>query len=109
MKQNSPSLFRNLAVGTFGKLLIVFSTKANLLYLLCSVAQGCCFLHLIKQNCLLKTFLRTLILMPQLSLYPSRTNRHVHEYEAFGCGVDILVAVTYLSVVIFQKQNQKMI
>ena len=29
----------------------------------------CCLLHLIKQNCLLKTFLRTLILMNQVSLY----------------------------------------
>ena len=29
----------------------------------------CCPLHLIKQSCLLKTFLRTLILMTQVSLY----------------------------------------
>ena len=29
----------------------------------------CCLLHLIKQNCLLKTFLRTRILMTQVSLY----------------------------------------
>ena len=34
-----------------------------------SATQRCCLLHLIKQNCLLKTFLRTLILMTQLSLY----------------------------------------
>ena len=34
MKQESPSLPRNLALGTFGKLLIVFSAKVNLLYLL---------------------------------------------------------------------------
>ena len=40
----------------FGILLIVFSTKVNLLYLPYSVAQRCCFLHLIKQNCLLKAF-----------------------------------------------------
>ena len=32
IKQKSPSLPRNLALGTFGKLLIVFSTKLNLLY-----------------------------------------------------------------------------
>ena len=33
---------------------------------------------------------------------------HVHKYEAaFGCGVDILMAVTFLSIVLFQKQNQK--
>ena len=29
----------------------------------------CCLQHLIKQNCFLKTFLRTLILMTQVSLY----------------------------------------
>ena len=35
---------------------------------------------------------------------------HVHKYEAaFACGVDILMAVTFLSIVLFQKQNQKMI
>ena len=43
--------------------------KANLLYLLYSTVQRCCLLHLIKQNCLLKFFLSTLILMTQLSLY----------------------------------------
>ena len=31
--------------------------------------QRCCLLHLIKQNCLLKTFLKTPILMTQVSLY----------------------------------------
>ena len=36
LKQKSPSLPRNLALGTFGELLIVFSTKVNLLYLLYS-------------------------------------------------------------------------
>ena len=35
---------------------------------------------------------------------------HVHKYEAaFDCGVDILMAVTFLPIVLFQKQNQKMI
>ena len=37
------------------------STKANLLYLLYSTIQRGCLLHLIKKNCLLKTFLRTVI------------------------------------------------
>ena len=69
IKEKSPSFPRNLALGTFGELPIVFSTKVNLLYLLYSMAWRCCFLHLIKQNCLLKTFLRTLILMTQVSLY----------------------------------------
>ena len=36
MKQTSPSLLRNLALGTFGELPIVFSTKTNLPYLLYS-------------------------------------------------------------------------
>ena len=69
LKQKSPSLHRNLALGTFDKLLIVFSTKVNLLYLLYSTDQMCCLLHLIKQNYLLKTFLRTLILILLVSLY----------------------------------------
>ena len=60
-KQKSPSLLRNLALTIFGKLLIVFSTKVNLLYLFFSMAPRGCLLHLIKQNHLLKTFLRTLI------------------------------------------------
>ena len=46
---------RNLALGTFGELLIVFLTKINLLYLYSKVPR-CCLLHLIKLNCLLKTF-----------------------------------------------------
>ena len=81
-KNKSPSLPRNLALKTFGKLPIVFSIKINLLYLLYSMAQRCCLLHLIKQNCLLKTFLWTLILMPQVSLFSvflSRTNLKLHD------------------------------
>ena len=81
LKQKSPSLPRNLALGTSGKLLIVFSTKANLLYLHYSTAQRCCLLHVIKQNCLLKTFLRTLILMTRvisLPVFPSITNLKLH-------------------------------
>ena len=65
----SPSVPRNLALGTFGELLIVFSTKVNLPYLLYSMARRCCLLNLIRQNCLLKTFLITLILMTQVSPY----------------------------------------
>ena len=58
-----------LGSQTFGKLLIVFSTKVNLIYLLYSMVQRCCLLLLIKQKSLLKTFLGTLILMIQVSLY----------------------------------------
>ena len=57
IKQKSPLLPRKLALVTSGELLIVFSTKVNLLYLLYSTGQRCCLLHLIKQNCLLKIFL----------------------------------------------------
>ena len=69
LKQKSPSIPRNLALGSFGKLLIAFSMEVNLLYLLYSTVWRCCLLHLIKQNCLLKTFLRTLILTTWVYLY----------------------------------------
>ena len=78
IKQISPSLPRNVTLGCFGELLIVFSTKENLLYPLCSTALRCCLLDLIKQNCLLKTFSRTLILMNQLPVFSSRTNQKLH-------------------------------
>ena len=68
LRQRNPSLPRNLILGTFGESLIVFLTKVNLIYLLYSMAQSCYLLPLIKQNCLLKTFLRTLILMIRVSL-----------------------------------------
>ena len=82
IKQKRPSLPRNLVVWTFCELPIVFSTKVNLLYFLDATAWRCCLLHLIKQNCLLKTFLRNIILMTQVSLFfqvfPSRTNMKLH-------------------------------
>ena len=62
-------IYLNLALGTFGKLSIVLSTLENLLYIppLFNSPQ-CSLLHLIKQNCLMKTFQRTLIFMTQVSL-----------------------------------------
>ena len=39
----------------------ILKKKVNLLYLLYSLAWRCCLLHLIKQNCLLQTFLKTFI------------------------------------------------
>ena len=70
IKQKGTSLLRNLALRTFGKLSLVFSTKVNMLHLLYSIAHRCCLLHLIKQNCLLKIVLRTtLILITQVSLH----------------------------------------
>ena len=67
IKQKSLSLTRNLAFRT--KLPSVLN-KVNLLYLLYSISQSCCLLHLIEQNCSLKNFPRTLILMTLVSLYP---------------------------------------
>ena len=79
LKQKSPSLPRNLVLGTFGELLIVFSAKVNLLYLLYSTDRRCCLLHLTKQNYLLKTFPRTQILMTlMIPVFPSRTNLKLH-------------------------------
>ena len=43
---------------------LVFSTKVNLPYPVCLMTLRCCLLHPIKQNCLLKTFLRTLVRTP---------------------------------------------
>ena len=80
IKQKGPSLSRNLALGTLGKLSIVFLAKVNLLYLLYLKARRCFLFHLINQNRLLKTFLRTLILMTQVSLpvFHSRANLKLH-------------------------------
>ena len=79
VKLKSPLL--GLALVTFGVLLIVFSTKVNLFSLLYSTAQRCCPLHLTKQNCLLKTFVRTLNLDDSgiaLPVFPYRTNLKLH-------------------------------
>ena len=42
IKQKNLSLPRNLALRTFGELLIVFSAKVNLIYLLYPTARRCC-------------------------------------------------------------------
>ena len=80
IKQKSLSLSINLVLRTFVELPIVFSTKANLLYLLYSMAQRCCLLHLIKQNSLLKTSKNSNLDDSGISLpvFPSRTNRKQH-------------------------------
>ena len=59
------------------------------------MAWRCCFLHLIKQNCLLKTFLRTLILITQVSLYLfslPRTNLKLHKISAMPKMVKRVIA-----------------
>ena len=80
IKQKSPSFPRNLALKTFGKLLIVFSKKVNLLYLLYLTAYRCCLLHLIKQYYLLKNKNSNLddsgIFLP---VFLSRTNLKLHK------------------------------
>ena len=66
-----------MALGTFGKLLILFPTNVNLLYLLYSMARRCCLLHLIKQDCLLKNFSRNSNIDDlgiYLPVFPLRTN-----------------------------------
>ena len=79
IKQKSPSLPKNLALGTFGELLIVCSTKISLLYLLCSMPRRYCLLHLIKQNCLLRTFLKTIILRLRYPAFYFRTNLKLYK------------------------------
>ena len=80
IKQKSPPLPRNLALRTFDQLPIVFSEKVNLLCLLYSTARSS-LLHLIKQSCLMKTFVRTLILVTiSLAVFSSKTNLKLHNY-----------------------------
>ena len=76
IKQKGPSLPRNFARGTFDELPVVFSTKVNLIYLFYSIDQRRCLLHLIIQNCLLKTFLHFSGI--SLPVFPSRTNLKIN-------------------------------
>ena len=71
-------IWDKVAFVTFGKLLFLNKDKSALLPLFSS--QRCCLLHLIKQNYLLKTFLRTLILMTLISLpvFLSTANLKLH-------------------------------
>ena len=61
---------------TFGELLVVFSTKVNLLYLLCSVARRYCLVHVIAKL-FAENFSKNSILDDSgisLPVFPSRTN-----------------------------------
>ena len=73
---------RNLVLRTSGESLMVFSTMVNL-YFLYSMAWRCCLLYLIKQNCLLKTFLITPILITWAPLadFLSKTNLKLHDIK----------------------------
>ena len=69
IRQKSLSFSRNLALAICGELLIMFSTKVSLLYHNYLTDLRCCLLLLIKENYLLKCFLRTRTLMTHVSLY----------------------------------------
>ena len=78
LKQTSPLLSRNVALWTFGKVLIVFSKKVNLLNLLYSTNWRCCLLHLKKKT---KLFTKNFSKNSNLDdsgisspVFPSRTN-----------------------------------
>ena len=71
IKQKSPSLPRNLAFKALDELLVVLSTKVNK-SAIPPLFNGPKVLSSASdkvKNCLLKSFLRTLILMTQVSLY----------------------------------------
>ena len=68
-KTKESSLPRNLALRTFGELLIVFSTKVNLVYLLCSTILLYLSSASEKAKLFTKCFSRTPILITQVSLY----------------------------------------
>ena len=72
LTKKSQPLHRTFACRTFGVLLIVLSIQ--------SMTRTCCLLHLIKQNYLLRTFLKILILMTDNSLpvCSVRTNLKLH-------------------------------
>ena len=77
LKQRSPSLPRNLALGTFGELLIVFSTKVNRLFngqeVLSSASD--------KAKLFAKNFSKNSNLDDSgisLPIFPSRTNLKLH-------------------------------
>ena len=78
LKQKSLSLPRNLAFWTFGKLLIVFSTNINLLYLLYSTDRRCCLLHMKKQNYNVSKNSNLYDSGIFLPVFPSRTNLKLH-------------------------------
>ena len=92
IKQKSLSLPRNLALETFGELLLVFSTKVNLLYLLFSMARRCCFLD--KAKFFIKNFSKNSSLDDSgifLLLFPSRTNLKLHNISVTPKMVEIVM------------------
>ena len=82
IKQKSPLLPRNLALGTSGELLIAFSTKVNLLYLCYSMAQSWLSSASDKAKLFAKNFSMNFNLDDSgisLPFSPSRTNLKLHD------------------------------
>ena len=82
LKQKSLSLTRNLALATFSELLIVLSTKVNLLYLIYATDWRCTSSPASdKANLFAKNFYRNSNLDDSgisLPVFPSRTNLKLH-------------------------------
>ena len=81
VKQKTPSLIRNLALGTFGELQIVPSIKVNLPYLLCSTGLEELSSASGKANLLSKNFSKNSNLNDSgifLPVFPSRTDLKLH-------------------------------
>ena len=79
IKQESPSIPRNLALGTFGELPKVFSTKLNLLYLLCStqvLSSVSDEIKLFAENFSKNSYLDDSGI--SLPVFPSRANLKLH-------------------------------
>ena len=74
------SLLPNLPPGKMKEEMLVLEFSRFVIWCCPSEVQNCCLLHVIKQNCLLKNFLRTLILTTHISLpnFSSRTNLKLH-------------------------------
>ena len=81
IKEKSLSLPRNLALGTFGKLLMLFSTKVNLLFLLYSMAWEVLSSASDKAKLFAKNFSKNSNLDDlsiSLPIFSSRTNLKLH-------------------------------
>ena len=81
IKQKSPSLTKNLALWTFGELLIVFSTKRNLLYLLYFNGPEVLSSESDKAKFFVENFSNNSSIDDSgisLSVFPSRTNMKLH-------------------------------
>ena len=100
IKQKSPSLTRNLALWTFGELLIVFSTKGNLLYLLYFNGPEVLSSESDKAKFFVENFSKNSSLDDSgisLSVFPSRTNMKLHNISVTPKMVKKIITVFDLS------------